>query len=81
MHEDERLMGREFKKDDFDEAGLRPREMGDYIGQEKSRRTFRSLYRLPNREMKPWIMCFYMARPAWEKPRWQVLLPVNWVPT
>lgn len=35
LHEDERLMGREFKKDDFDEAGLRPREMGDYIGQEK----------------------------------------------
>ena len=35
MYEDERLMGREFKKDDFDEANLRPREMEDYIGQEK----------------------------------------------
>lgn len=28
-------MGGEFKKDDFDEAGLRPRVMDDYIGQEK----------------------------------------------
>jgi Holliday junction DNA helicase RuvB len=35
LYEDERLMGREFKKDDFDEANLRPREMEDYIGQEK----------------------------------------------
>lgn len=35
LQEEERLMGREFKKDDFDEAGLRPRVMDDYIGQEK----------------------------------------------
>ena len=35
MHEDERLIGRGFKKDDLDEASLRPRIMDEYIGQEK----------------------------------------------
>lgn len=35
MPEEERLTSREYKKDDFDEAGLRPRTMGEYIGQTK----------------------------------------------
>lgn len=35
LHEEERLTSCEFRKDDFDEAGLRPRVMDDYIGQEK----------------------------------------------
>ncbi|HPU22306.1 MAG TPA: Holliday junction branch migration DNA helicase RuvB [Thermoclostridium caenicola] len=29
------MTGREYRKDDFDEAGLRPRVMDEYIGQEK----------------------------------------------
>ena len=35
MQEEERLTSRELKKDDFDEAGLRPRTMDEYIGQTK----------------------------------------------
>lgn len=35
MQEEGRLTGREYRKDDFDEAGLRPRVMDEYIGQEK----------------------------------------------
>jgi len=35
LQEDERLIGREFRKDDYDEASLRPRVMDEYIGQEK----------------------------------------------
>lgn len=35
MQEDERLTSREMKKDDFDEAGLRPRHIDEYIGQTK----------------------------------------------
>jgi Holliday junction DNA helicase RuvB len=35
LPEEERLTSREYKKDDFDEAGLRPRTMGEYIGQTK----------------------------------------------
>lgn len=33
--EDERLTSREYKKDDLDESGLRPRTIADYIGQTK----------------------------------------------
>src|SRR5690606_12909626 len=35
LQEEGRLTGREYRKDDFDEAGLRPRVMDEYIGQEK----------------------------------------------
>lgn len=35
MQEDKRLIGRGFRKDDLDEASLRPRAMDEYIGQEK----------------------------------------------
>lgn len=33
--EEERLINREFRRDDFDEAGLRPRTIAEYIGQSK----------------------------------------------
>ncbi|MCX7772163.1 MAG: Holliday junction branch migration DNA helicase RuvB [Clostridia bacterium] len=33
--EEERLTGREFKRDDMDEASLRPRNISEYIGQSK----------------------------------------------
>ncbi len=33
--EEERLINREFRRDDFDEAGLRPRTIAEYIGQGK----------------------------------------------
>jgi Holliday junction DNA helicase, RuvB subunit len=35
LQEDERLISRGFRKDDADEASLRPRVMDEYIGQEK----------------------------------------------
>ena len=35
MQEEERLASRELKRDDFEEAGLRPRSMDEYIGQTK----------------------------------------------
>jgi len=42
-------------------------KFGEYIGQTKVKENLMVLLRLQRREMKHWIMCFFMDLPDWGK--------------
>ena len=65
---------------DAGEIGLRPKLLQDYTGQEKAKGNLSIYIEAARRRNEPLDHNCCMALPASEKPLWQVLLPMRWVP-
>ncbi|GAE87050.1 Holliday junction DNA helicase RuvB [Acetivibrio straminisolvens JCM 21531] len=62
---EDRLVGCKLNEEDLDEASLRPRKFGEYIGQAKVKENLMVLSKRQRRETRHWITYFFMARPDW----------------
>ena len=60
------------------EGQLRPQHLTEYIGQEKAKRLWESILKLPKPGERLWIMCFFMVLPDLEKRRLQESLQMRW---
>jgi Holliday junction resolvasome RuvABC ATP-dependent DNA helicase subunit len=71
--EEERLIKSEAAVEDIDEISLRPRKFSEYIGQTKVKENLSIFIEAAKKgERKRLTMCFFMDRPAWERPLWPV---------
>ena len=79
--EDERFVTSDFISEDAEiEVGLRPRNLSEYIGQEKAKNNLEIYIKaaLERREALDHVL-LYGPPGDWVKPYWQVLLPMRWV--
>ena len=74
--EDERFVTSDFISEDAEiEVGLRPRNLSEYIGQEKAKNNLEIYLK----DVRLWTTFCFTDRRDWVKPHWQVLLLMRWV--
>ena len=59
------MVNSEFRRDDIDEASLRPRTINEYIGQSKVKENLLVFIEAAQKEKKLWIMYFLRASRTW----------------
>lgn len=65
-------------KEEAIERALRPKQLDEYVGQEKFVISCKSLLKQPSCAMKRWIIRCCLDRQVWVKPPWHILLRVKW---
>lgn len=77
MEAEERIITSEFVSDDPD-VTLRPKNFGDYVGQEKAKENLAIYIEAAKQRGEALDHVCCTARPDWEKPHFPISLPMNW---